>query len=65
MTTDAKPTTVKPPSKNDVVRTCMAAILSLFPDVSRRRKYQGQTFEERIEAWVLKALDEVQSEFRL
>ena len=44
------------------VADCVARLKSLFPDVPADFEWDGQTFEERCEAWVLHAIEELENE---
>ena len=48
----------------DKLHKATAAVRSLFADeeIPEDFTYEGQTFEERCEAWVLHALDELKDE---
>ena len=44
------------------VADCIVSLKRLFPDVPADFEWDGQTFEERCEAWVLHAIEELENE---
>jgi hypothetical protein len=45
-----------------VVTDCGACLKNLSPDVPADFEWDGQTFDERCEAWVLHAVEELEDE---
>jgi len=44
------------------VADCVVSLKSLFTDVPTDFEWDGQTFEERCEAWILHATEELENE---
>jgi len=44
------------------IADCVVSLRSLFPDVPTDFEWDGQTFEERCEAWILHAIEELENE---
>ena len=50
------------PEQKVVVAECVEKIKTLFPDVPDDFRWNGQTFEQRIEGWILYAIQELDTE---
>jgi hypothetical protein len=51
-----------PDSGKTAVADCVVSLKSLFPNVPTDFEWNGQTFEERCEAWALHAVEKLENE---
>jgi hypothetical protein len=49
-------------TKSQIINACVEAIVELFPDVPHDYLHCGQTFEQRADAWVRNAIEELEEE---
>ena len=44
------------------LRACVRALQAFFPDVPEGFEHEGQTFDQRCEAWIRHAIEQLESE---
>jgi hypothetical protein len=59
---NAKGTVEEALEATDRKNECVRSLAAMFPDVPDDFRHNGQSFEERCEAWVMHAVDELERE---
>jgi hypothetical protein len=47
---------------HEKLRACIETLRALFPDVPEGLEHEGQTFDQRCEAWIRHAVEQLESE---